>query len=312
MPALVTPFGDDERIDYGAWQRIVDALIAAGVNGLLAGGSQGEFFSLSKEERLVSLRFARQAVAGRVPLYGNVGAITTRDAVSLAQQAEEMGIDCLVAITPYFIKPSQDELVEHYTEICRSVRAPVFAYNFPLHGGVEIQPATLARIAAKCPNLAGIKDSSGTRERLAGYLDAVKNRQFGVFVGLESLVLEALEMGCAGSVNACSNISLRGCLSACTGPSARENGRKPRACKRWPPNCGAMLPLHTFPAVTKEAMRMAGLPAGVCRRPVGPMPDEARATLAAVMARIRQEGFLPHAHQSAGEREESLPAAARS
>jgi len=306
----VTPFDADERIDYGAWQRIVDTLIAAGVQGLLAGGSQGEFFSLSMEERLVSLRFARQAVAGRVPLFGNVGAITTRDSVSLAQQAEEMGIDCLVAITPYFIKPSQDELVDHYTEICRSVRAPVFAYNFPLHGGVEIQPATLARIAAKCPNLAGIKDSSGTRERLVGYLDAVKGRNFGVFVGLESLVLEALEMGCAGSVNACSNIAPG--LFVGLYRAFREGKREEAArLQALAAQLGAMLPLHTFPAVTKEAMRMAGMPAGVCRRPIGPMPDKARATLAAVMDTIRQEGFLPHAHQSAGEREESLPPATR-
>lgn len=306
----MTPFDEDERIDYGAWQTIVDMLIASGVDGLLAGGSQGEFFSLSLEERLVSLRFVRQAVAGRVPLFGNVGAITTRDAVCLARLAEEMEIDYLVAITPYFIKPSQDELVEHYVEICHSVNAPVFAYNFPLHGGVEIEPATLARIAARCPNLAGIKDSSGTRERLAGYLDAVKDREFGVFVGLESLVLEALEMGCAGSVNACSNIAPG--LFVGLYRAFREGNREEAArLQALAAKLGAMLPLHTFPAVTKEAMRMAGMPAGVCRAPIRPMPEEARATLAAAMAKIRQEGFLPHAHQSAGGREESLPTSTR-
>jgi 4-hydroxy-tetrahydrodipicolinate synthase len=310
VPALVTPFGEDERIDFGAWQTIIDTLIAAGMDGLLVGGSTGEFFALSTEERLVSLRFVKQAAAGRVPLYGNVGAVTTREAVALAQQAEEIGIDCLVAITPYFLKPSQDELVEHYCEICHSVRAPVFAYNLPMHGGVEIEPATLARIAARSPNLAGIKDSSGTVERLAGYLGAVKDREFAVFVGFENLIAQALEMGCVGSMNACSNIvpALFVALYRAFQEGKREEVARLQALAA---QLSGLLPTHTFPAVTKEAMRMAGLPAGVCRKPVGPMPAEPRARLAAVMARFGQEGFLPHAHQPSGLGEESVPPATR-
>src|SRR6202035_1614580 len=106
VPALVTPFQDDERIDYSAWQTIIDTLIAAGVDGLFAAGSQGESYALGLEERIVALRFCKQAVAGRVTLYGNVGCITTRDTVQLAQQAEAIGIDAIVVVTPYYIQPS--------------------------------------------------------------------------------------------------------------------------------------------------------------------------------------------------------------
>ena len=306
----MTPFDAEERINFNAWQTIIDTLIAGGVDGLLAGGSQGEFFSLTNEERLVSLRFVKQAAAGRATLYGNVGAVTTRESVALAIQAEKLGFDALVAISPYFIKPSQAELAEHYIEICRAVRVPVMAYNFPLHGGVEIEPATLARIASQCPNLAGIKDSSGTRERLQGYLAAVTDREFGVFVGFENLVLEALEMGCAGSMNACSNIA-PGLFVALYKAFREGNREEALRLQSLASQLSGLLLTHTFPAVTKEAMEMAGMPAGLCRKPVGPLPAEPKARLAAVMARIRQEGFLPHVQQPARKREEPVPAPTR-
>src|SRR5262249_50740277 len=140
VPALVTPFKPDERIDYGAWQILIDAQIEAGVHGVFAGGSQGEFFSLEAEERLVAMRFCRQATPKRVTLYANVGCVTTRETVHLARQAQEIGVDVVVIVTPWYIKPSQQELFEHYVDVARVVRIPVMAYNFPLHGGIELLP----------------------------------------------------------------------------------------------------------------------------------------------------------------------------
>src|SRR5882724_4025038 len=156
VPALVTPFKENERIDYNAWQVAIDILIGAGVHGLFVAGSQGEFYALDMEERTVAMRFCKQAIAGRVPLYVNVGCITTRDTVALALQAQALDADAIVVVTPYYIQPSQAELVEHYVEVCRAVRLPVMAYNFPLHGGVEIAAETIAQIASLCPNLIGV------------------------------------------------------------------------------------------------------------------------------------------------------------
>src|SRR5579862_504714 len=108
VPALVTPFRDDERIDFAAWQAIIDLMITSGVDGVFAAGGQGEFFSLEEEERVVALRFAKQAVAGRVPVYGNIGCVTTRDSLRLARAAQAEDIDYAVVITPYYLKPSAD------------------------------------------------------------------------------------------------------------------------------------------------------------------------------------------------------------
>ena len=103
VPALVTPFKENERIDYGAWQVMIDMLIAAGVHGLFVAGSQGEFYALDMEERTVAMRFCKQAIAGRVPVYANVGCITTRDTVALALQAQALDVDAIVVVTPYYM-----------------------------------------------------------------------------------------------------------------------------------------------------------------------------------------------------------------
>jgi 4-hydroxy-tetrahydrodipicolinate synthase len=307
VPALVTPFRGDERIDYGAWQGIIEAHLAAGVDGLFAGGSSGEFYALDAEERQVMLRFCRQATAGRVPLYGNVGAITTGETVRLARAAQGDGVDVLVVVTPYYVHVTPEELLEHYVEVCRSVRAPVLAYNFPWHGASEILPETLGRIAERCENLMGIKDSSGKLEQTAAYRTCAPGRELAVFMGNEPLILEALRAGCAGTVAAYANVSPRLFVDLF---AAFRAGRQAEAerLQGIVTALAATVGLHTFPAAIKEAMRLAGRPAGACRRPIGPVPEEARERIAAAVEALRQEGY---GNQPAGGRTESVSAPAR-
>jgi len=278
VPALVTPFREDERIDYNAWQVIVEAMIAAGVDGMFAGGSTGEFCSLEWDERLVATRFCKQVVNGRVPLYANVGCITTRDSLKLARQMEDIGVDAAVIITPFYLKPSQDELAEHFIEICHSVRIPVLLYNFPQHGGVSIAVETAARVAEKCDNLIGVKDSSGSLELAIAFRNCAPGRSLSIFVGPEKLIVPALENGCAGSVSGCANIAPQ--LFVSLYRAIREGNRLEAAhLQALASDLQDVVPLHTFPSVIKEAMNIAGLPAGICRKPVGPMPAAARSQL---------------------------------
>jgi 4-hydroxy-tetrahydrodipicolinate synthase len=291
VPALVTPFREDERIDCGAWQMIVDTLIAGGVHGLFVAGSQGEFYALDMEERTMALRFCKQAIAGRVTMYGNVGCITTRDTIALAHQAELIGVDVLVVVTPYYIQPSQEELADHYVEVCRAVGTPVLAYNFPHHGGVVLAAETVARVAAACGNLVGVKDSSGSLAQAVAYRDAVPDREFAVFTGGDHLFLAALQEGCAGTVTAAANIApmLFGELYRAFHEGRGQDAARLQALAT---ELGTTLGLHTFPSVMKEALRMAGLPVGPCRKPVGRMPAPARQKLAAVLESIRVAGYL--------------------
>jgi 4-hydroxy-tetrahydrodipicolinate synthase len=293
VAALVTPFREDERIDCGAWQTLIDQVVAAGVDGLFVGGSTGEFFAQSLEERTMALRFVRQASAFRVPVYANVGCITTRDTIKLALAAQAEGIDFLAVVTPYYIRPSQAELAEHYTDVCGAVRIPVLAYNFPQHGGVELRPETVARVARQCENLAGVKDSSGSMEMLTAYQKAAPARDFAVFVGPESLMLNALQQGCAGVVSGSANIAPR--LFVDLYRAFREGQSETAArLQALVDQLSGCLMLHTFPSVIKEAVRIAG----PCRKPVGPVPPEVRSRLSKVLALLQAEGYVSHTSDS--------------
>jgi dihydrodipicolinate synthase/N-acetylneuraminate lyase len=294
VPPVVTPFRDDERIDYDAWQRIIDWLISAGVDGLFVCGSAGEFYALDAEERTVALRFCRQAAGRRVKVYGNVGCVTTRDTVSLALQAQDEGIDALAAVTPYYTQLSQEELADHYGEVCRSVRLPVLAYNDPQHGGSDLLPETAGRIAAACGNFAGVLDGSGNLEQTAAYVTCAPGREMAVFAGPERLLVPALDRGGVGSVAAGINVAPKLFVDLYRAFRHRDREEAFRL-QALATRLGRALGLHTFPGAAKEALRTIGLSAGPCRRPVSPMPPEARAELAGALDHLREEGYLPAA-----------------
>jgi 4-hydroxy-tetrahydrodipicolinate synthase len=238
----------------------------------------------------MALRFAKQAAAGRVPVLGNVGCVTTADTIKLAQQAQSDGLDYVVVITPYYLKPTAEELAEHYIEVCRAVRLPVLAYNFPLHGGVELAAATLAEVAARCENLVGVKDSSGRLAQALAYKDCAPGRQLAVFVGSDDLLMQALEAGCAGGVNGTANVAPRLYVELFRAVRA---GRLDEAARLQGlvNELFVIHGLHTFPTTVKVALALSGLPAGPCRRPAGPVPAEAREKIARVLDRIKE--FLP-------------------
>lgn len=294
VTALVTPFQENERIDCSAWQAVVDTQIAAGVDGLLAGGSTGEFYTLNPEERIFALRFCRQAASSRVPVYANVGCVTTRETVQLALAAQAEGIDAVAVITPYFVRATQDELAEHFIEVCRAVNIPVLAYNFPQHGSPELLPSTVAKIGALCENLAGVKDSGGQLEQAIAYRNAVKDRDFAVFVGPERLLLPVLANGCAGAVSGCANIAPKLFVDLYR---AYQEGRMDEAARlqTLASRLSELVSLHTFPGVIKEAMALSGQSAGMCRKPVGPMPPAAREMLSEMLAGLAKEGLMPAA-----------------
>ncbi len=288
LVAVVTPFREDERIDYTAWQRIIERLIAAGVHGLFVIGGQGEFFALEEEERVVATRFCVQTAARRVPVYANVGAVTTRQTVRLAQKAEADGVDYIVAVSPYYLRPSPEELIEHYRELCRSVRLPVLAYNIPERTGVDLTPEILRHVAETQENFAGLKDSSGRLDRIEEY------RALGlrVFIGRDHLMLEGLKRGCVGAVTACANVAPRAFVELYEAFQAGNLEEAARLQALVEPLRQAFS-LATFPSVIKEAMALAGVPAGRCRRPVGPVPEQVREQLAAIIANLRAAGYLP-------------------
>ncbi len=287
VPAVVTPFRSDERIDYRVWQELIEALIASRVDGLLFLGGPGEFHALAEEEREVAARFAAQTVDGRLPVYVNIGSTSTQQSIRLAQQAETDGVDCLVAVTPYCVEPSEAELIDHYADICRSVQTPVLACNIPPFTHVMLTPAILGQVATVSENFAGLNDSSGNLDAIGGYTAAGLH----VLVGRDNLALEGLKRGCEGVASPAANIVPLAFADLYAAFRAGDLARAERLQSLIQPLEDAFN-LCTFPAIVKEALTLIGMSAGPCRRPVGQVSAESRETLSGILENLRSEGYL--------------------
>ncbi len=289
IPAVVTPFDDNEDVDEGGFRKILNYLIDSGVHGLFPVGSQGEFFSLTNEEKKRLMDIAVEETRGRVFVMPNTGAITTRESIELSQYAEKAGADCVSIITPFFISPDQRELHEHIKAICESVKIPVLCYNNPGRtGGVALTPATLARLAEEVPNFAGIKDSSGDLTQVAEMIRLCPP-DFKVIMGRDSLIYGALTYGAAGAIAATANVAPK--LIVEIYQACREGDYdRAKECQRKLAPLRSAFGLGSFPVVIKEALTMMGLPAGRCRKPIQPLNSEKRAQLRDILVDM---GIIP-------------------
>jgi 4-hydroxy-tetrahydrodipicolinate synthase len=205
VPAMATPFTADGALDEPRIVELVRWYIDEGVHGISIAGSQGEFFSMSDAERRRLIDLTVATVRGRVPIYAGTGGVTTRDAIAGTRAAESAGADLALVITPYFIQPTQDELVEHFTRIARATRLPVMLYNNPPRTQVNILPATLARCMQAAENIVGVKDSSGDVTQSIEYLLGAP-RPALLFSGRDTVALALMVHGAAGTISPAANV----------------------------------------------------------------------------------------------------------
>jgi len=279
--AMITPMLDDESVDETGLGQVARYLIDHGVHGLFPGGSQGEFFALATAERERVLEVTLEAVGGDVPVVAHTGAVTTREAVALTRHAERAGADAVAACTPFFIKPSPDELFGYYAEMCAATSLPVLAYDNVGRTGVPLPPKLVARMAHEIPNFCGIKDSSGDLTQLTEHL-RLAPEGFKAFVGRDSLIYAALLHGGAGAVTATANVVPDLAVGIYEAVQAGDLARARDLQQKVLP-VRLAFGLATFPVVVKVAMEMIGQPAGPARAPVGGMSEAAREQLRAVL-----------------------------
>jgi 2-dehydro-3-deoxy-D-pentonate aldolase len=159
MPALVTPFDEDGELDLRAAGAVVERHIEAGVDGISALGSTGEFSHLTGSERRRFAETVVEMVGGRVPLIVGVGTTGTREAVDLGRHVEEIGANGILSVSPYYWKVGEEALFKHFVTVAESVEIPTLVYNFPMLTGIDLSPALVSRLAAECSNVVGIKDT---------------------------------------------------------------------------------------------------------------------------------------------------------
>ncbi|PKN67125.1 MAG: 4-hydroxy-tetrahydrodipicolinate synthase [Deltaproteobacteria bacterium HGW-Deltaproteobacteria-15] len=282
IPAMVTPIDAGGRIHEMALRKLVNHLIDGGVHGLFPVGSQGEFFSLTQEEKRRVLKFVIDETAGRVPVYAGTGAVTTREAVEITLMARDLGVSAVSVITPYFITPTQQELVQHYLSVARAVPdLPILLYSNPDRTGVAMPPATVKELAG-VENIVGIKDSSGDMTLCGEYIRLTRGMNFHVLAGRDTLIYACLCYGGTGSITATANVDPRVPVEIYEAFLAGDHKRALEAQYRLAP-LRIAFGLGTFPIVIKEALNMIGIEAGPAIPPVGSMSRENREKLRTVL-----------------------------
>ncbi|MBM3279334.1 MAG: dihydrodipicolinate synthase family protein [Candidatus Handelsmanbacteria bacterium] len=269
---------------YGKIHRKYGHLIEAGVDGIFTVGTAGEFWALSIEEKKRIYQGTVAAAKGRVPVYLGTGANTTREAVRLAELAQEAGADCLSVLTPNFINPSPEELFRPYRAIARAVDLPVLLYTNPDRTGVGISADLAVRLAEEVDNIAGIKDSSGDLGLTAEYLRRTPD-EFHVLMGRDTLIYAGLAQGAAGAIAASANIAPELSVGIFENFVWGDMNKALDFQQRLAP-LRLAFGLGTFPAMLKAGAELLGLPAGPPRAPVGRLSAAQRQQLREVLVQM--------------------------
>ena len=287
IPAMVTPLNRDEEVDESGIRELINYLIDSGVHGIFVCGSQGESYALTEDERKKVIRIAVDEVNGRVPVYAGTGAVTTKATIRLSRYAVDVGADAVTVVTPYFIRPSQDELYAHYRHIAESVDSPVLIYNNPGRTNVNLEAETVKKLA-EIDNIVGIKDSSGDLTLTAQYIMECPE-EFAVLAGRDSLILATLLYGGRGAVAATANVAPKlvvGIYESFIHGDLEK--AKELQFKLLPLRLA--FSLGTFPIVVKEAMNLIRKPSGPAKSPVSSLPEEKREKLKSLLEDL---GLLP-------------------
>ena len=201
--AMVTPFHPDGSLDEATLRLLVQRQLDAGIDFLVPCGTTGESPTLSHEEHLRVVEITLELAKGRVPVLAGAGGYNTSEVISLAQELVAMGVDGILSVTPYYNKPTQEGLYQHYKALASAVSLPIILYSVQGRTGVNIEPATVKRLAS-VENIVGIKEASGNIAQMAAILNAVHS-DFLVFSGDDAITLPLIALGGRGVISVASN-----------------------------------------------------------------------------------------------------------
>jgi 4-hydroxy-tetrahydrodipicolinate synthase len=285
IPAVTTPFDASGAIDFDGLASNVDALLEAGVHGIVATGTMGEAGSLSTAERRQVVEAVVRAVDGRVPVIAGVSAGTPAAAIALAADAAEAGAVALMMLPPLGYRADDDEIVAYYRSVAEAAGLPLMAYNNPEASGIDMGTALLTRLYEEIDQVVAVKECSGDARRIPALLNAAPGLE--VLVGGDDWALEGFCAGATGWVSGVADVSPRDCVAlydACRSGDLEAA----RAIYR------RLLPLARFDMTPKlvqyfkAAMDEVGLAGGPCRPPRLALTDAERAALADAMAVLRE------------------------
>ena len=287
-PAMCTPFGDDDSIDFETLRADARRLEAAGVDGLVPCGSTGESATLTHDEHVEVIEAVAEAVDD-VPVIAGSGSNNTREALSLSRRAADAGADALLLISPYYNKPEQRGLVEHYRTVADEVELPQIVYNVPSRTGQNIEPATAEELAEH-PNIQGYKAASGDMGQISEIIERTRDQDFDVLSGDDGMTLPMLSVGATGAISVAANIEPERTVAMVGAALAGDFERAREIHHRLGPLFRELF-VETNPIPVKEAMAMRGYGPARMRSPLTRLAEEYREDLRAVLDDLEAESF---------------------
>jgi 4-hydroxy-tetrahydrodipicolinate synthase len=287
--ALVTPFQRDLSLDEATLRKLVRRQIEAGVDFLVPCGTTGESPTLTRAEHLRVVEIAIEEAHGKVPVLGGAGGYNTREVIELARELERLGADGILSVTPYYNKPTQEGIYQHYKAISEAIGIPIVVYSVQGRTGINVEPATLARLA-RIGSIVGVKEASGNVAQIATILNEVPPA-FNVLSGDDSVTIPVIALGGRGVISTAGN-EIPGEMSRLAQACLRGDFETARAIqKRYLPLMNVNF-VESNPIPVKAAMGLMGLLEPVYRLPLVP---PSAASLAKIEKVLESAGLLEKA-----------------
>ncbi|HZR17791.1 MAG TPA: 4-hydroxy-tetrahydrodipicolinate synthase [Verrucomicrobiae bacterium] len=278
--AIVTPFNQG-AIDQPALKKLIDRQVRAGVDGIVPVGTTGESPTVSYEEHIEIVAASVKYAARRIKVIAGTGGNSTSEAIYLTQEAEKAGADASLQVAPYYNKPTQEGLFQHFREVARKTKLPIVLYSIPSRCGVEIGVETVKRLAGECPNVVGIKEAGGTPDRVS-QLRAALGPRFAILSGDDSLTLPFMAVGAQGVVSVVSNLLPREVARMVRLFARGQTKAALKIHQRYYPLFKDLF-IETNPVPIKAALAMAGQIREEYRLPLVPLSPKNRQLLAATL-----------------------------
>ena len=285
ITALITPFRDGE-VDFQALEQLVERQIEAGVDGLVPCGTTGESPTLLGEEHARVIECVIRVASKRVPVIAGTGSNSTAHAVELSRHAAEAGADGLLIVSPYYNKPTQAGLYEHFSTVAKAVKVPIVLYNIPGRTGVEIAIPTIRLLYEEHDNVVAVKHATGQVGDAAELLQVC---EIDVLSGDDPLTLPLMSIGAVGVISVLSNLAPRMVTRLTRAMLANDLEEARSAHRAMFPLAKALLSLETNPIPIKTALAMKGLCAEEFRLPLCPLAPENRLKLEALLGECKIE-----------------------
>ncbi len=279
MVAIVTPFKKG-RVDEKGLKKLIEFQIKNGTHAIIPCGTTGEAATLSHEEHMRVVETTVQTVAGRVPVVAGTGSNSTSESILLTKHAQKAGADAALLITPYYNKPTQEGLYQHFKAVAEKVDIPIVLYNVPGRTSVNMLPETVARLA-EIKNIIGIKEATGSLQQISEVI-RLSNKTFSLVSGDDFTVLPTLAVGGKGVISVVSNVAPKDMADLCNAFEDRDRQKAQELHYKLLPLCQAMF-YETNPIPAKTALGLMGMISPELRLPLSPMSPKNVERLKAVL-----------------------------